>query len=240
MTSPRSPEGPGGLVWFDDPAPPPATERLSRERVVAAAIAHADADPGGEVTMRALADRLGTRSPMALYRYVGSKDGLTDLMTDAVYGEIEVPAGAGWRAGLRGMGLSGWAAVQRHPWFARLAFSRPPLGPNALALYDAGLAVVEPLGLDAAPRMNVVSTVLGQVLGSGLALLEEQTMRRRVGLPGDEDLAEAVRPYLERIVAENRYPHYARWATDPDRDADGPPPFDQVLDWLLDGLERTL
>ena len=173
MTSPRPQQSPPGntdarargLVWFDDPAAPPATDRLSRERVVAAAIAHADADPGGEVTMRALADRLGTRSPMALYRYVGSKDGLTDLMADAVYGEIEVPAGAGWRAGLRGMGLSGWAAVQRHPWVARLAYSRPPLGPNALALYDAGLALVEPLGLSAATRMGFVSTVLGQVLG---------------------------------------------------------------------------
>ena len=30
--------------------------------------------------------------------------------------------------------------MQSHPWFARLAFSRPPLGPHALALYDAALA----------------------------------------------------------------------------------------------------
>src|ERR1700744_4011173 len=120
--SERAPGGrnpaPGGLVWFDQPAPPRATPQLSRDRVVAAAIELADRQPTGDITMRALAAELGVRSPMALYRYVGSKEGLTDLMTDQVYGQLTVACGDGWRAALRGLGRSGWAAVQRHPWFA--------------------------------------------------------------------------------------------------------------------------
>ena len=224
------------MVWFDSPAPPRSPEPLSRERIVAAAIELADREPGGEVTMRALAGRLGVRSPMALYRYVGSKDGLADLMADEVYGRFAVHRGDGWRPALRELGTSGWAAVRRHPWFARLAFARPPLGPNALALYDAALAELDPLGLPAATRMGCVNTVLGHVLGSGLALLEEQRMRAGIGSPTDADLAASAAPYLERIAAAGAHPHFSRWAADPDRLAEPPQTFEAILDWLLDGL----
>jgi len=229
---------PGGLVWFDEPAPPRGSEQLSRERIVAAAIALADADVRGDVTMRAVAARVGSSTPMSLYRYVGSKDGLTDLMVDEVYGEITVPQGD-WRTGLRGLGLSGWDAVQRHPWFARLAFSRPPLGPHALALYDAALAPLDAFDLGAAERMGAISTVLGHVFGSGLALLEERTMRERVGLQTEEDLADAAGPYLRRITEEGRYPHFIRWANDPGRLDPAPQSFERILEWLLDGIEAT-
>src|SRR6201999_3689258 len=142
------------MVWFDEPSPPRATPQLSRDRGVGAAAELAARQPGGEITMRALAAELGVRSPMALYRYVGSKDGLADLMADQVYGQLTVPRGGGWRPALRGLGETGWDAVQRHPWFAPLAFSRPPLGPGAIGVYDAALAELEPLGLDAATRMG--------------------------------------------------------------------------------------
>jgi AcrR family transcriptional regulator len=223
-----------GLVWFDEP--PPRKEQLTRERVVAAATELADEEASGEITMRTLAGRLGVRSPMALYRYVGSKDGLADLMADHVYGQFTVTRGEGWRPALRELGTSGWAAVQRHPWFARLAFSRPPLGPNALAVYDAALAELDPLDLPAATRMGCVNTVLGHVFGSGLALLEENTMRSRNGLPTDEDLAAAATPYLARIAAAGKHPHFSRWATDPARHTPPPQTFEAILDWLLDGL----
>lgn len=226
------------LVWFDEPAPPRG-DQLSRGRIVAAAIALADADVRGEVTMRAVAARVGSSTPMSLYRYVGSKDGLADLMVDEVYGEIEVPVG-GWRASLRGLGLAGWAAVQRHPWFARLAFSRPPLGPHALALYDAALAALDGFDLGAAERMGAINTVLGHVFGSGLALLEERAMRERTGLPTDEDLTEAARPYLQRITDEGRYPHFIQWANDPGRFDPAPQSFERILEWLLDGIEGSV
>jgi len=229
-----------GLVWFDEPAPPRATEPLSRERIVAAATELADEEVSGEITMRTLATRLGVRSPMALYRYVGSKDGLADLMADDVYGQFAVARGDGWRAALHSLGTSGWAAVQQHPWFARLAFSRPPLGPNAVAVYDAALAELDPLDLDAATRMGFVNTVLGHVLGSGLALLEERTMRARASVASDEDLADAAAPYLARIAESGRYPHFSRWAEDPTRLAAQPQTFEKILDWLLDGLATML
>jgi AcrR family transcriptional regulator len=227
-------------VWFDEPPPPRATEQLSREKVVAAAMAVADADARGDVTMRAVAARLGVRSPMALYRYVGSKNGLVDLMLDEVYGEIRVPVGTSWRESLRGLGLSAWDAVQRHPWFARLSFSRPPLGPHALAMYDAALGALADVRIPVPARMAFVSTVFGQAVAFGLALLEERGMRQRVGLESDQDLAAAARPYLDRITAEGRYPHFIAWANDPQRDEEPVRAFETLLDWLLDGLAREV
>lgn len=240
MTSSGDRPAPGGLVWFDAPATPRTGGQLSRERIVAAALDLADRELTGEFTMRTLAAQLGVRSPMALYRYVGSKDGLADLMADEVYGLIRVERGNGWRAALDTLGRTGWAAVQQHPWFARLAFSRPPLGPNALRMYDSALAELAPLELAAAARMGFVNTVLGHVLGSGLALLEERAMRARVGLSTDSDLEQAAAPYLERIAAEGAYPHFSRWATDPERHAPPPQSFERILDWLLDGLTTQL
>ena len=235
------PRGPAPAVRFDAVHPPApqraqSPEPLSRDRIVAAAMDLADGEPHGEITMRALAARLGVRSPMALYRYVGSKDGLADLMMDEVFGLVTVRRGEGWRAALRSLGLSGWAAVRRHPWFARLAFARPPLGPHALTMYDSAFAELDPLGLDAATLAGSVNTVLGHVFGSGLALLEENAMRARQGVVSDEQLTEMAAPFHAAIAESGRYPHFSRWIADPARHEPAPQSFEQILEWLLDGL----
>jgi AcrR family transcriptional regulator len=222
------------VVWSQEP--PRQPEPLTRARIVTAAAALADEEVTGEITMRTLASRLGVRSPMSLYRYVGSKDGLADLMADHVYGQFAVTRGEGWQPALHSLGMSGWTAVRRHPWFARLAFSRPPLGPNALALYEAALVELDPLNLPASTRMGFVSTVMGHVLGSGLTLLEEHTMRVRAGITSDQDMADAAKPYLARIAESGRYPHFSRWAADPDRLHQPPQDFETILGWLLSGL----
>ena len=229
-------QGPG-LIWFDQPESPGGAERLSRTRIVQAAMALADEEPSGAITMRAVAGRLGVRSPMALYRYIANKNGLDDLLIDEVYGMITVPTGRGWRAALHSLGHSGWEAMQRHPWAARLAYSRPPLGPHALHLYDTALAELDALDLDAATRMGFINTVLGHVFGSGLALLEERAMRARTGQATDADLSNAVAPYLARIAQARQRPHFSRWAADPGRHNPQPQTFGQILEWLLDGLQ---
>lgn len=224
-------------LWLEEDSEPPRNRpALTRERVVQGAIALADEEASGQITMRTLAERLGVRSPMALYRYIGSKDGLADLMTDHVYGRFTVATGQGWRPALQELGRSGWQAVRQHPWFARLAFARPPLGPNALALYEAALTELEPLDLAAPTRMGFINTVLGHVLGSGLALLEENSMRSRAGIDSEAQLSDAAAPYLARIAAAGRHPHFSRWAADPRRHDPAPQDFDTILEWLLDGL----
>ncbi|MEU8269307.1 TetR family transcriptional regulator [Sphaerisporangium sp. NPDC049002] len=75
----KSIENPVPLVW-NQPPPPPRQRALGRGEIVAAAIALADEAGPSALTMKAVAARLGPYSPMALYRYVHSKEGLVDLM----------------------------------------------------------------------------------------------------------------------------------------------------------------
>jgi hypothetical protein len=103
-------------------------------------------------------------------------------------------------------------------------------------MYDAAFAELEPLGLDAAATAGSVNTVLGHVFGSGLALLEENAMRARNGVVSDEQLTEMAAPVHAAIAESGRYPHFSRWVADPARHDPPPQSFEQILEWLLDGL----
>src|SRR5262245_12065483 len=72
---------------------------LDHEAITAVAVALADEDGVDAVSMRRIAGRMD-HSPMSLYRHVGNKDDLTELMYDAVLGELDlagIPSGS-WRA----------------------------------------------------------------------------------------------------------------------------------------------
>jgi AcrR family transcriptional regulator len=234
-------EPPGPLVWtLPEPPGRPATS-LSRPTILAAALAVADAEGAGALTMRRVAAGLGSSTPMSLYRYVGSKDGLVDLMIDAVYGEIEVPAepSGDWRADLEALAHRSWAAISRHLWFGQLVHTRPPFGPNALRYFDFRFAALEPLGLDADGMGRIAAAVDGHLIGSALALAEENRMRQRTGLLSDEQLRGAAQPFIQKIDAEGRYPAFTRWAREHTRN---PPAGDieYTLGCLLDGIAARL
>src|SRR5581483_5676452 len=86
----------------EDELPPPPWQRtprrgsrrredpITQEAIVAAALELLDAEGLDGLTMRRVAERLGTGAA-SLYWHVGSKDGLLDLLLDAVIGEQEVP-----------------------------------------------------------------------------------------------------------------------------------------------------
>ena len=69
-----------------------AALRLSREEIVAAAIATADQDGVDAVTMRRVAAVLGSGT-MSLYRHVASREQLLDLMIDSAYSGSSCPRG---------------------------------------------------------------------------------------------------------------------------------------------------
>ena len=76
--------------WLD--ARKDTREPLSRERVLAAAMAIADAEGIAAVTMRRLAAELGVEA-MSLYYHLPGKDGLLDGLVEAVIAEIASPIG---------------------------------------------------------------------------------------------------------------------------------------------------
>ena len=234
-----SADAPGPLVWWLPEPPRGQQPALSREQIVRAAVKIADAEGASAATMRRVATALGSSTPMSLYRYVGSKDGLVDLMLDAACGEVDLPAEptGDWRADLRGLALEIWAMMQRHPWYAELVHTRPPLGPNALRLTDFGLAALRML--DSTTAMTYLATVNSLAIGTAMQAAEEHKMRRRIGIRSDDDLRAAVAPIHQQIVATGRYPHYNRWVADGARfrDEDG---FALLLDILLDGIAARL
>src|SRR6266508_448536 len=120
--------------------------RLSRARVLRAAIAHADAGGLEAVTMRNLAEELEV-APMALYRHVANKDDLIDAMIDVVFSEISLPlGGADWRTAMRQRAISVREALSRHRWAIGLMESRRSPGPANLRHHDAVLGCLRAAG----------------------------------------------------------------------------------------------
>jgi AcrR family transcriptional regulator len=146
--------------------PPPPWERLpnraakrrrdpiSREAIVAAAIRLLDAEGLDALSMRRIADELGTGAA-SLYWHVGSKDGLLDLVFDQVIGELEVPdpVPGQWREQLKDVARAQRAISLRHPYVVRISIGRIPMGPNALRYSERVLAILRAGGLP--PRLAV-------------------------------------------------------------------------------------
>ena len=70
-----------------------ARPRLSRERVLRAAVEVADAGGIGALTIRSLAQELGVK-PMSVYYHVANKDEILDGIVDIVFAEMDLPSPA--------------------------------------------------------------------------------------------------------------------------------------------------
>jgi AcrR family transcriptional regulator len=217
---------------------------LTVEQIVRAAIAFADADGLGALSMRRVAERLGV-STMSLYTYVPGKGELLDLMLDTVCGEIAPADGpgmtGGWRAQLERVARENWALYLRHPWMLQVAaMSRPPLGPHLIAKYDRELTAVAGIGLTEVEMDSVLTLVLGHAEGAARRALEISQVEQRTGLT-DEQWWLAVEPLLTSVFDAERFPTAARVgaaagsahnaAYDPEH------AFTFGLQRLLDGIE---
>ncbi len=117
--------------------PARARERLTRDRVLTAAVDLADTHGLAAVSMRRLAAELGV-VPMALYKHVADKDELVDGMLDRALAEIEPTAtDEGWRASVRGRVLAARVVQLRHPWLRRVLETRTSRTPTVLRYTDA-------------------------------------------------------------------------------------------------------
>ncbi|WP_019927484.1 TetR/AcrR family transcriptional regulator [Nocardia sp. BMG111209] len=209
---------------------------LSRQKILDAAMSIADAEGADAITMRRVATEVGARTPMALYRYVGSKDGLVDLMLDAVYGEVALPEPSGeWRADVEALALATWRTVTGHLWFGKLIHTRPPFGPNALRYFDFRFGVLERAGVGPDMASRITAAVDGHIFGAALQLAEEHAMRSRIGNPTDAQLKSTARPLLDTLLEAGQHRAFTRWfhAHDPNVLQDN---VEYTLSCLLDGF----
>jgi AcrR family transcriptional regulator len=227
-----APEQAAGLIWARPERPRPARPALSRERIVQVALELADAEGIDAISTRRIAAALAV-SAMALYGYIERKEDVFDLMIDAVYGEVPVPAPGprDWRSQLHEIAVQKRAMMRRHPWFASLTGHRAVLGPNALRQTDYLLEIVSQPGFDMATSMYVVGMFNAYIVGFVLGEMGEVEAQRRTGL-SEQEWQQQMAPYVqEQIIASGRYPHLALALVGEERSSD---------ETFLFGLTRLL
>jgi AcrR family transcriptional regulator len=207
--------------------------RLSRELVLRAAMAHADADGLEALTMRTLAEMLEV-APMALYRHVADKDDLVDAMVDAVFSEIGVPSGGGdWKSAMRRRAISVRDALSRHRWAIGLMESRRSPGPANLRHHDAVIGRLRAAGFSIEMAAHAYSLLDSYIYGFALT---------KMNLPFEvsEEVAEVAQTMLQPFPA-NEYPNLVEFITEhamkPGYDYGDE--FEYGLDLILDALESA-
>lgn len=101
------------------------------EEILAAALRLADEGGIEDVSLPKIADRIGVTTN-ALYRYVGSKDELLQLLNDTGIGEPPDLRDRGWRAAATDWSHALIDRYRRHPWLLDIPISGVPITPNSL------------------------------------------------------------------------------------------------------------
>jgi AcrR family transcriptional regulator len=204
---------------------------LSRERVLRAAIALADASGIDSLTMRNLGQKLHVEA-MSLYNHVANKEDILDGIVDLVFSEIALPSGrADWKPAMRKRAISAHEALLRHPWAPSLMQSRTKPGLATMRHHDSVLGSLRGAGFTLVMAAHAFSVIDGYVYGFALQQIN-------IPLQSRDQVAEVGENILSRLAGE--YPHLAEMITEhamkPGYDyADE---FEFGLDLILDGLER--
>jgi len=200
------------------------SQRLTRERILRAAISIADRGGVDAVTMRGLGSELGVEG-MALYRHFANKDELLESMVDLLIGEITIPpVGAPWRSAIRAQAFSARTILGRRRWAQRLLATRVVLGPGTLRHIEGVTRALRDAGFSHALAHHTM-----HVLGARIYGFTQE--------PSDDALTpEAVQRFVGLIRAGD-YP--AMQATAPHVRHDADKEFVFALDLLLDALERA-
>jgi AcrR family transcriptional regulator len=211
---------------------------LSRERVLDAAIAMADAGGIESLTMRRLAKELGVEA-MSLYNHVANKGDVVNAIVDRVVGEIELPAGADddWETAIRTCATSAHEAFLRHPWACGPAMSPA----SNIAAPAARLRYVEWLlgrlrrgGFSADLTFHAYHALDSHILGFTMWQLGHS-------LP-DAAVAKDLMDAFFREFSADEFPYLMEHAAqhrDGTGHEGGPSEFEFGLTLILDGLKRA-
>ncbi|WP_433226573.1 TetR/AcrR family transcriptional regulator [Actinomadura formosensis] len=151
-----APDDPAQAMPTPMPTPPgrkprraaPPKQPLTQEAIVETAIRVLDAEGLEAVTMRRVAQELGT-GPASLYAHVSGKEELRELMLDRVAAEIRlpVPDPARWQEQLKELAREIRRVYTSHRDIAVVAMGRVPTGPHLLDVAEAQLALMRAGGV---------------------------------------------------------------------------------------------
>jgi DNA-binding transcriptional regulator YhcF (GntR family) len=227
------------------PTPPRAVQSrptgIDRAAIVAAAIAIADAEGLGAVTMRRLAVDLGVAT-MSLYQRVSGKEDLLVAMMDKLMGADTWPAvpPPGWRAQLEFVARRQWRGYLVHPWLAQVvSLTRPQLAPGAMMHTEWVLRAIKPFRLSSRAQIYVVLTLFGHVKTVAIGLEEERQAEQDTGLDIEEWFEKTDAEFAPHINS-GRFPTLASIDGDGDVDFDLAALFEFGLTIVLDGIGAML
>jgi AcrR family transcriptional regulator len=203
-------------------------DRLSRRRVLEAALRIVDSEGLTALTMRRLGRELGVEA-MSLYRHVPNKDALLDGIVELIVLEIEVPADVDgdWKEAARQIVRSYRRAAHSHPNAFPLVTMRPLNTPEGLRRLDATFEILRRAGLDEPTAIVAFRTLASYTRGFAL---EEVTGRAIGAEPLGSDRLDP------RSLPADEFPRLAELApllVAADRDAE----FERGVDLILTGLE---
>ncbi|MFC7649892.1 TetR/AcrR family transcriptional regulator [Streptosporangium lutulentum] len=129
---------------------------LSRDLIVATGLRILDAEGLDALSMRRVAQELGT-GPASLYAHVENKKELLDLIYDEVMAEIRVPEPepGRWLEQLREMALDAFRVLSAHADIAKIGLADIPTGPNVLRIAEAQMAIMLAGGVPPSSRLMV-------------------------------------------------------------------------------------
>lgn len=202
---------------------------LSRDAIIDAAIKVLDAEGVDALTIRRLADELGT-GPATLYWHIKGKDELGELVYDRIMADLELPEPdpSRWQEQLKDVARQLYGILRSHNDAARLSLGRVPVGPNMLAVMDWSMGLLIAAGID-----KPVAAYIGDLVGRYL----DASALDQPPVDGDErdDMFAMLQGYFSGLPVE-RFPHLTALGAEM-FEMDDEERFELGLEILMRGVE---
>ena len=204
-------------------------DRLSRNRIIEAAIEFADTNGINKLNMRVLAKQLGSAA-MSLYTHIENKDKLLEGMVDVVASEIAASTQDQlWREAISEIAVSAHRTFYRHPWVNGLWATAA--SPAKMEHQEAILGVLREAGFSVKLACRGYHAITMHTIGFTMQALDFPHDAKSMKAAASTFLAEVDTDRIPYFVEHVRY-HQEH----PEPDGE----FEFVLDMILDGLEKLL
>ncbi len=176
--------------------PPPTKERLTREKVIDAALKVMDAEGLEAVSMRRVGRELGVEA-MSLYNHIADKDALLDGIVEAVMARFQFPESSSDQMETARRAARAWRDLLRaHPHvMVLLSDQRKPLTSlAALRPMEYALGIIGDFGLSQEETARAFHAFGGYIQGFVMAEI--------TGMFGSEDIQVHPEDFTSQIPAE--------------------------------------
>lgn len=207
-------------------------QRLSRARIIEAAIDIADREGVDAVSMRRLAQELGV-VPMAMYKHIADKGELSTAMIDSVVSEYPAPNDQlGWRDALLARIRGARQALGRHPWMRQAMEQSTSRTPTVLGHMDAVAGELRRGGFSY-DLVHYAMHALGHRIWGFSPEAFSSPATQAAESPSPDELARAAALFPHVVaIAQDAAMRNPAGACDTERE------FDFTLELLLDAFDR--